>query len=272
MSAIDYRAQTVLITGASAGLGAEFARRLAARGADLVLVARRADRLERLAAELPGVTVTTIAMDLAAPGAGERLSAAVAERGVTVTSLINNAGFGTNAPFHEEDPARVDAEIALNVTSLVGITRAFIDRLRAGDGFLINLASIVAYQSNPRMAVYGATKAFVLSFTEALWYESRGTGLRVLAVSPGPTETEFFEVAGQAADGGNRRMRADQVVDRALRALDRRNPPPSVVTGAANRTMTFANRLVSRRLQATVVGKLMERSAGAPATISTPSA
>ncbi|AEV86483.1 oxidoreductase [Actinoplanes sp. SE50] len=265
MSVVDYRKQTVLITGASAGLGAEFARRLAARGAGLVLVARRADRLAALVAELsaPGITVTPIAMDLAVPGAGERLSAAVEAAGVTVTSLINNAGFGTNQAFHEEDPARVTDEITLNVTSLVGITRAFIDRLRAGDGFLINVASIAAYQPNPRMAVYGATKAFVLSFTEALWFESRHTRLRVLAVSPGATETEFFEVAGQGADGGTRRMRADQVVDSALRALDRRTSRPSVVTGALNRVLTGATRLVSRRLLATVVGTLLERSADA---------
>ncbi|MBB4744904.1 short-subunit dehydrogenase [Actinoplanes octamycinicus] len=261
MSAVDYRAQTVLITGASAGLGAEFARKLAARGAGLVLVARRADRLAELQAELTaaGGTVTTIAMDLAVPDAGERLHAALA--GTPVTSMINNAGFGTNRPFHEEDPGRVTDEITLNVTSLVGITRAFIDELRAGHGFLINLASVAAYQPNPRMAVYGATKAFVLSFSEALWYESRGTGLRVLAVSPGATETEFFEVAGQGADGGTRRMRADQVVDAALRALDRRNPPPSVVTGALNKVMTGAGRLVSRRMLASVVGTMLDRSA-----------
>ncbi|WP_189332750.1 SDR family NAD(P)-dependent oxidoreductase [Actinoplanes ianthinogenes] len=267
MSAVDYRSQTVLITGASAGLGAEFARKLAARGANLVLVARRADRLADLKAELAGtgVTVTTIAMDLAVPDAGPRLRAAVA--GERVTSLINNAGFGTNRPFHEEDPDRVLDEITLNVTSLVGITRAFIDELRAGDGFLINLASVAAYQPNPRMAVYGATKAFVLSFTEALWFESRNTGLRVLAVSPGATETEFFEVAGQGADGGTRRMRADQVVDAALRSLDRRNPPPSVVTGGLNRVMTGAGRLVTRRFLARVVGTLMDRSA---ASLSSP--
>ncbi|WP_436529264.1 SDR family NAD(P)-dependent oxidoreductase [Actinoplanes sp. HUAS TT8] len=252
--------QTVLITGASAGLGAEFARRLAARGANLVLVARRADRLEKLAAELTGVRVTTIAMDLAVPDAGAALSAAVAAEGVTVTSLINNAGFGTQQTFHERDAAHVDNEVALNVSSLVSITHAFIDRLRAGDGFLINLASVAAFQPSPRMAVYGATKAFVLSFTEALWYENRGSRLRVMAVCPGATETEFFEVAGQGADGGTRRMRADQVVDQAMRALDRRNPPPVLVTGGMNKASTVAVRFFSRRLVTRAVGMMMDRS------------
>lgn len=254
------RNQTVLITGASAGLGAEFARRLAARGANLVLVARRADRLEKLAAELTGVRVTTIAMDLAVPDAGPKLSAAVAAEGVTVTSLINNAGFGSQQLFHERDAAGVDAEVALNVTSLVSITHSFIERLRAGNGFLMNLASVAGFQPSPRMAVYAATKAFVLSFTEALWFENRDSKLRVMAVCPGATETEFFEVAGQGADGGTRRMRADQVVDVALRALNRRNPPPVVVTGALNKASTVAVRFFSRRVVTWGVGMMMDRS------------
>lgn len=252
--------QTVLIAGASAGLGAEFARRLAARGANLVLVARRADRLEALAAELTGVRVTTIAMDLAVPDAGPKLRAAVDAAGVTVTSLINNAGFGTQRLFHERDAAHVDTEVTLNVSSLVSITHAFLDQLRAGDGFLINLASVAAFQPSPRMAVYGATKAFVLSFTEALWFENRDSHLRVMAVCPGATETEFFEVAGQGADGGTRRMRADQVIDVALRALDRRNPPPVLVTGAMNKASTVAVRFFSRRLVTRAVGMMMNRS------------
>ena len=260
---VDYRGQTTLITGASSGLGAEFARRLAARGSDLVLVARRADRLEKLAAELAethGVSATGIPMDLAVPGAGAALAAAVAERGLTVTSLINNAGFGTHSPFHLAEPDRLTAEITLNVTSLVEISRAFIEPLRAhGGGVLVNIASVAAYQPDPTLAVYGATKAFVLSFTEALWYESRGTGLRVLALSPGATETEFFEVAGQGASGGTSRMRADEVVDIGLRALDRRNPPPSLVAGRLNRALSGTVRLVSRRFAVSAVGRLMAR-------------
>ncbi|MFR9780689.1 SDR family NAD(P)-dependent oxidoreductase [Micromonospora sp. MS34] len=191
------------MTGASAGIGAEFARQVAARGSDVVLVAQRLDRLKRLAGELGpayGITATPVAMDLATPGVGAALDAALTVRGLTVTSLIDNAGFGTNAAFHREDSQRLADEIAVNVTSLVDLSRAFIERLRThGRGVLVNVASVAAYQPTPTMAVYGATKAFVLSFTEAVWYESRNTGLRVMALSPGATETEFFDVAGAQA-------------------------------------------------------------------------
>jgi uncharacterized protein len=262
---VDYRGQTTLITGASAGIGVEFARQLATRGCDVVLVARRLDRLERLASELQaayGVTATPIAMDLAAPGVAAALDAALTESGLTVTSLINNAGFATNAAFHRADPQRLGAEIAVNVTSLVDLSRVFIERLRAhGGGVLVNVASLAAYQPTPTMAVYGATKAFVLSFTEALWYESRGTGLRVMALSPGATETEFFDVAGAQADAGTNRMRPEQVVTIALNALDQRTPPPSVIAGTRNRLMTHAGRLVSRRRMTMTIGSMMDRAA-----------
>jgi short-subunit dehydrogenase len=227
-----------------------------------VLVARRTDRLEALAAELSGVTVTTIGMDLAQPGSGAKLAAAVAERGITVTSLINNAGFGTHGLFHEADPQRITDEITLNVTALTEITRAFIEPLRAhGGGVLVNVASIAGYQPGPTLAVYAATKAFVLNFTEALWAESRGTGLTVMALSPGATATEFFDVAGQGADGGTPRMRPDTVVDLAIKALDRRNTPPSLITGARNRIMSGAGRLAGRRITMAVLGVMMRQTA-----------
>jgi short-subunit dehydrogenase len=253
MTAVDYRTQTTLLTGASAGIGTEFARRLAARGSDLVLVARREDRLRALAAELEqrhGVRVTPIPADLSAPGAAESLAAEIRRRDLRVTSLINNAGFGTFGHFHTEDPARLADEIAVDVTAVVELTRAFITDLRsAGTGVLINVASMAAYQPTPNMAVYGATKAFVLSFTEALWQESRGTGLRVLALSPGATATEFFEVVGTDRAAGNARLQtAEQVVKTALQTLDRRNPPPSIAVGTTNRLTIQAERLFSRRM------------------------
>jgi short-subunit dehydrogenase len=263
MRPLDYLSQTVLITGASSGIGAEFARRLAERGADVVLVARRRDRLEALAAELTarhGVAATPIALDLAKPQIGAVLDREIAGRGLEITSIINNAGFATHGEFHTEDPDRLAAEIAVDVTSVVDISRTYIERLRRrGDGFLLNVASMAAYQGNPTMAVYGATKAFVLNFTEALWYESRGTGLRVLVLSPGATETEFFDVAGDGAGGGARRMAAADVVTDALAALDRRNPPPSVIAGRANRIAATLARLVSRRRATVLIGSLMSR-------------
>lgn len=261
-STIDYSCQSTLITGASSGIGAEFARQLAARGSDLILVARRRDRLETLASTLEGqywVQVAVIAFDLGQPGAGALLAAEVAARSLNVTSLVNCAGFGTYGPFHLEDPERLRTEVALDVAAVVDITRVFIDALRThGTGVLINVASNAAYQPIPNMAIYAASKAFVLSFTEALWYETRDTGLRVLALSPGATSTEFFDVAGtDAADGGTPRQTPTQVVHTALRALDRRNPPASVISGRRNHLMALTGRLVSRRLLITLMARFM---------------
>ncbi|MFC6090760.1 SDR family oxidoreductase [Saccharothrix sp. BKS2] len=263
MSAVDYRGQTTLVTGASAGIGVEFARALAERGSDLVLVARRRDRLETLAAELAGhgVRATAIPLDLGVPGAGRALAEEVGRRGLGVTGLVNNAGFGTFGPFHEADPDRLAAQVTLNAVNLVEISRAFVGRLREeGRGVLVNVASVAAYQPAPNLAVYAATKAFVLSFTEALWHESRGTGLRVLALSPGATETEFFDVLGnQGADGGFGRQSPRAVVDTALRVLDRRTPPPSVVSGRRNRVLSGGSRLLTRRRAVLVMGSVSGR-------------
>jgi short-subunit dehydrogenase len=256
MAAVVYRGQLTLITGASSGLGAEFTRQLAQRGSDLVLVARRKDRLEALADELSGVhgvTVHTVAQDLGEAGAGERLAAELERRGLVVTSLVNNAGFGTFGPFHEEDPARLRQEIALDVSAVVDISRALINQLRAhGEGVLINVASMAAYQGNPNMAVYGATKAFVLSLTEALWAESHGTGLKIIALSPGATKTEFFDVVGdETAAGGQPMSEPSDVVATVLRALDSKNPPPSVIAGRRNQLMAAAARHLMSRGQVT---------------------
>jgi uncharacterized protein len=269
MKSIDFSAQRVLITGASSGIGAEFARQVAARGAGVVLVARRRNRLEQLAAELSaryGTAATVLAADLSAPRAGGKLSAALTAEGVEVTAIVNSAGFGTQGPFHAEDPDQIAAEIAVDITSMVDICRTFIGVLRErGDGFLINVASMAAYQANPTMAVYGAAKAFVLSFTEALWYESRGTGLRVLALSPGATDTEFFDIAGQAADGGSRRMPSTKVVRAALDAVDHGHPAPTVIPGQGNRLSAAVVRMVGRRRATMLVGSLMARGTqGAP--------
>jgi short-subunit dehydrogenase len=252
MIAVDYHGQTTLITSASSGIGVEFAREFARRGSDVVLVARRLDRLEKLAAELAtthGVRATAIPLDLSLPAAGRTLAEEVDRRGLAVTSLVNNAGFGTFGPFHAEDPERLREEINVDVASVVDISRAFIERLRAtGTGVLINVASMAAYQPIPNMAVYAATKAFVLSFTEALWQESLDTGLRVVSLSPGATRTEFNDVLGtEEPTSGASFQTPRQVVQTALRALDRRTPPPSVVSGRLNRLMANAARLLSRR-------------------------
>lgn len=254
---IDYRGARILITGASAGIGAQFARDLARRGADLVLVARRTERLKALAAELEGVDVTVLPCDLTEPGAVAGLATELRARGITLTGLINNAGFGTYGPFAGEDAERLRTEIALDISAVVDLTRTFVDELGgSGRGVLINVASMAAYTPVPRMAVYAAAKAFVLSFTEALWHEHRRSGLRVLALSPGATQTEFFDVAGQEAASGARMHTPELVVRTALRTLDRRNPPPSIAVGRLNRLMAGMTRLASRRLAVTAMGAL----------------
>ena len=257
----NYRGTTALITGASAGLGAEYATQLAARGADVVLVARREDRLRELAERLErehGVTATPIALDLTRPDAAGALRAAVDERGIRVQTLVNNAGFGMKGAFAEADPERSAEMVQVNVATLVAVTREFLPDLVAdGRGALVNIASTAAYQPCPSMAVYGATKAFVLSFTEALAHETKGSGLGVLAVSPGATRTEFFDVVGteDAAVGGF--QTPAEVVALTMRELDRRDVRPSVVSGRANAFNAWAARVMPRRLTLAVSARVL---------------
>lgn len=263
MSSLRYAGQTVLVTGASSGLGAEFARQLAARGSDLVLVARRSDRLESLRAELTcahGVEVAVLARDLGAPDAGRSLRADLEARGIHITGLVNNAGFGTHNAFPDEDPDRLQGLIALNIAALVDLTHAFIGPLTAArDGLLINVASLLGFQPTPYLSVYGASKAFVLHFTEALWEENRSTNLRVLAVCPGAMETEFFDAAGsQSADYGSKRATPQDVVRIALDAVDSRSAPPSIVTNG--RALALASRFLPRRQIVRLMGATQRRA------------
>lgn len=194
--------ETVLITGASAGLGVEFARLFAADGADLVLVARREDRLRALATELTGrhgIAAHVFALDLSEAGATTRLAERLRSDGIEIDVLVNNAGFGARGPFAEIDPERQVAMVRLNVGALTRLTRALLPAMLArGRGGILNTASMAAFQAGPYMAVYYATKAYVLSFTEALSEEVRGTGVHVSCFCPGPVATEFAEAAGMA--------------------------------------------------------------------------
>ena len=259
----DYTHQTVLITGASSGIGDQFARDLAQRGAALVLVARRLDRLEALATELRetyDATVDVVSADLTSPSAAADLHAIVEQRGIGVTSLINNAGFGTFGLFADEDLVRLTDEIAVDVTAPVSLSHVFLPGLmEQGNGFLINVASMAAYTPVPRMAVYAAAKAFVLSFTEALWAEVQGSGLTVFALSPGATSTEFNAVVGtdDATAGAKMRTGAD-VVATALAHLERRNPGPSVIDGATNRIGATVGRIPGRRLSVKTMNRLTD--------------
>jgi short-subunit dehydrogenase len=249
-----------LVTGASAGIGVEFARQLAVLGYDLVLVARRRDRLDALAAELiaanAGLGVRVMARDLGAPDAATEIDRELSHAGVAVDLLVNNAGHGLIGTFLKQPPENAAAQIAVNVSALVALTRAFlpgmVERKRGG---VINVASTASFQAVPNMAVYGATKAYVLSFSEAVHEEVRHTGVKVVALCPGATATEFFTVAGEAAMLGPQRTSAD-VVRTALRALDKNDA--IALDGAVNRAMASLSgltpRLLSRRIAAGLMG------------------
>lgn len=267
---MQYAGTTALVTGASSGLGAEFARRLAQRGADLVLVARRRDLLEALAVDIrdtTGRTVQVVGADLSHPGSGTLLADAVADLGVSVDTLINNAGFGKTATFAQSSRDDVQAQLGLNVTAVVDITQSFLPQLLASDkGALVNVASLIAYLPMPNMAVYAASKAFVLHFTEALAYELRGSSLSVMALSPGPTRTGFYAASG-TSDVGVAFQEPAEVVATALTALDRRLPPLSIVSGPQNRWRSrLAGVLPRRALLRMVSGPAPLARSGGPST------
>jgi short-subunit dehydrogenase len=259
---------TALVTGASSGLGVGFAHELARRGADLVLTARRLDRLEGLAVELAekyGTVSTVIPLDLAEPGAVAELVRDLAERDIRVGTLVNNAGFGHFGSLVDAPADRVRGQIAVNVAALTELTHALLPGLQSAalahphGAALVNLSSTAAFQPVPRLAVYAAAKAYVLSLTEALWYETRGTGLKVTAVCPGPTETEFYAVARRSPDGPRRLMSVDEVMAASFAALDAPGTPPHVVPGTGNRITAWLAGSAPRRAVVSVTGRLSRR-------------
>jgi uncharacterized protein len=220
---------TCLITGASSGIGAELARGLAARGLGVTLVARREERLRELATELEsahGVRAEVVTADVASERGRGRLFAAVAELGLAVEVLVNNAGFGSGGRFAKLDAEKEVSMVRTNCEAVVGLTRHYLPELeRRGRGAVLNIASLIAFQPVPFQATYGATKAFVLSFTDALHEEMRGTGVTVTAVCPGPVRTEFGDAGGFG--GADERipgplwLDAGKVARDALAAVDR---------------------------------------------------
>ncbi len=252
-----------LVTGASAGLGETFARRLADRGVDLVLVARREQRLQELADELP-VDVEVVAADLADRSDLARVEARLRDAERPVDLLVNNAGFAAYGPVAELDADLQTALVEVNVTAPVRLTRAVLPGLLArGRGGIINLGSTAGFQANPDGASYGGAKAFVHSFTEALYEELRGSGVHALLVAPGITATEFQAVAGvpDGAVPAAAFMPPGPVVDAALTAFARGDAV--CVPGAANRLMAVGAKLapaaVGRRVSAFVHRRYVRR-------------
>ncbi|MDR3612019.1 MAG: SDR family oxidoreductase [Candidatus Obscuribacterales bacterium] len=250
MSSFDYTGKTALVTGASAGIGVEFAQQLAARGCTVVLVARRKDRLDELASKLleGNMKAFVCEADLSKVEAVKEIRSFVDANNLKVDILVNNAGFGTYGPFLEQNAERELEEVAVNITAVVALCHEFIPLMaKRGHGAVINVASVAGFQPLGFMAVYAATKAFVLSFSEALWAELTPHRIRVLAVCPGPVQTEFFKIAGSRAKGAVETP--SHCVQMALHALDKKRS--FVVTGGiANSVLTEVSRFTSRGVAA----------------------
>lgn len=257
---MQYSGKTALITGASGGIGEEFACELARRGMHLILVARTQEKLVDLAEKLStehGISAQVVVADLSHAYAVTHVVEQVTAAGTSVDILINNAGFGTHGEFVQQKPQREADEISVNVSSLVALTHAYLPGMvERYSGAIINVASTAAFQPVPYMAVYGATKAFVLSFTEALHEENRRHGIRVLALCPGPTATGFFDVAQADLSMLGPKRSSAQVVQTALRALE--NGQSVVIDGVANNIVAQLPRFFPRSVISRVSAWLMK--------------
>src|SRR5512144_1840562 len=251
--------RTALVTGASSGMGEDFARLFAADGVDLVLVARRRERLESLAGELRArnVSVQVIAADLAVPEEVERVVREVQALALEIEFLVNNAGLGNVAPFAASELERQMVMVDVNVRALVRLTHAFLPAMLARRrGRILNIGSTAGLQPGPFGAVYYATKAFVNSFSEALSHELKGTGVTATVSLPGATETEFASVAGSGSTRLFRSgvMAAAQVAREAYRAMHRGTP--FVVHGWRNRMLAFGVRFGPRSVVRAISGAM----------------
>lgn len=267
----DKASGTALITGASGGIGAELAERFARDGWDVILVARSREGLQRVGEALSakyGVRHHVIVADLTDPAAPQTLYDAVRGLGLRVDALVNNAGFGLAGTFvdvGEGAPTALSRELEMlqvNVVALTHLSKLFlpgmVERRR---GFVMNVASTAAFQPGPLMAVYYASKAYVLSFSEALSVELDGTGVTVTALCPGATRTEFQVAAGMENSRlfrGGQVMTASDVAEAGYAAM--RAGKPVVITGAANRVMAFGTRFIPRRMAARVA-KMAQQNA-----------
>jgi uncharacterized protein len=259
-----------LITGASAGIGAELARELARRGHNLVLVARRKPRLDALAQELTaqcGVRAETLVCDLGKAAPRGRLAQQIHERGLDVDVLVNNAGFATGGAFAQSDPARELEQVRVLVEAVVALTSAFLPAMvQRGRGAILNVASTAAMQPLPYAAGYSAAKAYVLTFSEAIHQEVSGSGVTVTALAPGPVDTDFWEQAGWQVGGrmsfekafpGVARPSARDVARAGVDGLEAGRRV--VVPGLPMRAAMLAARYVPHAVKLPVVERVMRR-------------
>ena len=264
MRAADFTGTTVLITGASSGIGAAFAYNLAGRGARLILTARSSDKLQKIADDLRKLYSTSVQVfpaDLCNVDAPQQLFSEINACGSSVDMLVNNAGFGKWAGFLAEDVATYQAMLSVNIHALVTLTHLFLPyMLSRGKGGVINVASTAAFQPVPYIAVYSASKAFVLNFTEALAGEYKGKGLRFLALCPGNTATNFFTVAN-ADTSGMSSATPEVVVEAALKAYQRKRI--YLVPGIANYLTSLLPRFLSRSVTTTIVAHMFKHRVAA---------
>lgn len=259
-----------LVTGASYGLGEEYARQLAGRGYDLLLTARSGDLLESVRASIqsanPACEVRVLALDLSERGSSQKIFDWAQQQGKPVSLLVNNAGFGAIGEFASIPLDRQRQMIDLNVGALVELTHLFLVPMKERrSGTILNIASTAAFVPLPYFAVYGATKAFVLSFSNGVFEESRAYGVHVMAVCPGPTATRFFENAQANTAFSSVRMQSSQaVVAESLRAMDRKLP--WVIAGLVNRISILASRLVPRRVVMQVTAAMFRRAGNQKST------
>ena len=249
-----------LITGASSGIGEAFAKRLAAKGHDLVLVARSEDKLRRLCEELTaqcGIECHAVPLDLGEKGADERLFNETEGRGREIEWLINNAGFGSAGDFVKLDPKRELGIIDVNISALVALTHRFLKKMRERKrGTIINVSSAAGFQPIPFMATYAASKAFVSSFSEAIAEENRPFGIRVLALCPGSTKTNFFDASNiERPIQVKGQQTVDQVVDTALKAIASNRT--KIVSGWVNYIGAVAGILVPNFISSRVMAKAL---------------
>jgi short-subunit dehydrogenase len=257
-----------LVTGASAGLGAEFARQLAARGHDVILTARRRDRMEALATELGakhGTLARVLESDLGVPGAASKLWAAIEADGIVPTVVVNNAGFGAHGELLSLPVERITEMLHLNVTALTELTMLAARAMAArGSGSILNVASIGAFQPSPYFAAYTATKAYVLNFGLGIAPELAPRGVRVTTLCPGATKTEFFEAGDVKVDLGEAMMMdAARCVRIGLHAMDRGRPV--VVAGWMNVIASWLARRLPFWIIVPISARVMRPSRKAPA-------
>jgi uncharacterized protein len=257
---------TALITGASMGIGEEFARQLAQKGYDLILVARSQDKLQAIAADLTNrhnIKAQVITADLTMPQACLKVFEQVQAEGITVDLLINNAGFGDYGEFSQSDGPKQTAMVQLNVQALVDLTHLVLPTMQARkNGNIINVASIAAFQSMPYLSVYAATKAFVLSFSTALWAETKDQGIHVQCLCPGATESNFDVVSGLDSAFANSKnapklATAASVVQESLKALDHKQVVV-VTSGPTNRIIAGLGKMLPQEMVAMMTAKIFQ--------------